>query len=301
MKRISNLIPLLTAIAFFSLLLIASCSKERSSGATPAQEQEASQVSSESDAEADLVFNGVFDNAMGVNNDLGIAGTGVFTGKTDTLVPVPRCFTVTITRASANVLFPAHVVIDFGTAGCPGPDGHLRRGKIIIEYTNRLIIPGASATVTLDGFYVDSVKVQGTLTVTNASANSTRIFKVDVTGAKLTRPNGNYTEWTSHKTITQIEGFNTPDFPRDDVFRIEGNSNGHARRGNLIVGWESGITEPLIKRFTCQWVVKGIIKTVRVNSSATSPWVATLNFGTGGCDDQAIVTINGVAHQITLP
>lgn len=301
MKRIFNLIPLLTACFFLSLLFIASCSKERSSGSTPQQEQEASQVSSESDAEADLIFNGVFDNAMGVNNDLGIAGTGVFTGKTDTLVPVPHCFTVTITRASATVLFPAHVVIDFGTAGCPGPDGHLRRGKIIIDYTNRLILPGASASVRLDGFYVDSVKVEGTLTVTNASANSTRIFKVDVTGAKLTRPNGNYTEWTSHKTITQIEGFNTPDFPRDDVFKIEGSSNGHARRGNLVVGWESTITEPLIKRFTCQWVVKGKIRTVRVNSTVNSPWVAVLDFGAGGCDDQAIVTINGVPHQITLP
>lgn len=301
MKRIFNLLPLLTAIAFLSLLMIASCSKEKSSGSTPQQEQEASQVSSESDAEADLIFNGVFDNAMGVNNDVGIAGTGVFTGKTDTLVPVPRCFTVTITRASTTALFPVHIVIDFGTAGCPGPDGHLRRGKIIIDYTNRLTVPGATATARLDGFYVDSTGVQGTLTITNASANSTRIFKVDVTGAKLTRPNGNYTEWTSHKTITQIEGMITPDFPRDDIFRIEGNANGHARRGNLIVGWESVITEPLIKRFTCQWVVKGKIRTVRVNSSTTSPWVAVLDFGAGGCDDQAIVTINGVPHQITLP
>jgi hypothetical protein len=47
--------------------------------------------------------------------------------------------------------------------------------------------------------------------------------------------------------------------------------------------------------------VKGRIRTIRINSLPTSPWVAVLDFGNGNCDNLAIITINGVPHQITLP
>ena len=312
MKLKLNLAQLIIAGFFSSLLIIASCSKEKSqSAANTQQEVEASQSSSEADAEAEVVFNGVFDDAMGVNNDVGISGTGIFFGRSssggsqevargDSLTPVGRCFTVTVTHTSAN-LFPVRVLIDFGTAGCPGPDGHIRRGKVIIEYSNRLIYPGAVATTSFDGFYIDSVKVEGTHKITNTSTTNNRQFKVDVVDAKLSRPNGNYTEWTSHKTITQVEGLGTPDMPRDDVFTITGNANGRVKKGSLLVAWESATTEPLYKRFTCQWIVKGRIRTIRVNNTASSPWVAILDFGGPNCDNQAVITINGTAHNITLP
>ncbi|HEY5771115.1 MAG TPA: hypothetical protein VIS75_00755, partial [Chitinophagaceae bacterium] len=61
------------------------------------------------------------------------------------------------------------------------------------------------------------------------------------------------------------------------------------------------ITEPLIKKFTCRWLVKGIIRTARINLATNSPWVATINYGIGDCDNKAVVTINGVPHNITLP
>ncbi|MBL7707699.1 MAG: hypothetical protein JNJ86_01440, partial [Chitinophagaceae bacterium] len=91
-----------------------------------------------------------------------------------------------------------------------------------------------------------------------------------------------------------------PNIPLDDIFKIEGSASGQAQRGNLVVTWESNVIEPLIKRFVCRWIVKGTIKTVRRNANANSPWVAILNFGNGNCDNQAVITINGVSHQITL-
>jgi len=267
-------------------------------------------VSSESDGEAESVFNEVFDDAMGVNNDVGMAGTGIFgraalsNGSMD-LQRLTGCFSVTVTH-STNTFFPVKVVIDFGSAGCTGPDGHLRKGKIINEYTNRLIIPGAVAATTFDGFYIDSIKVEGTHKITNSSSQITtslsRQFTIDIDG-KLSKPNGNYTEWTSQKVITQIEGLVTPDYPRDDVFKLEGSAHGKAKRGSLLVAWESAIVEPLIKKFTCPWIVKGKIKTTRVNTSANSSWVAVLDFdstNTGNCDNKAAITINGTAYNITL-
>jgi len=292
------------------LLMIFSCTKENSQdGTVTQQEEQASMASSESDGEAELVFNGIFDDAMGVSDEVGMAGTGIFgrTYSTNTGVSIDvqrltGCQTVTITHPNSTV-FPVRVVIDFGTSGCAGIDGHVRKGKIIAEYTNRLIVPGAVATTTFDGFYIDSIKVEGTLKITNSTSSVTtqlsRQFTVEVSG-KLTKTNGNYTEWASKKIITQKEGLLTVDYPRDDVFTIEGSSHGKVKRSNLLVAWESAIVEPLIKKFTCRWIVKGKVKTARVNSSTNSTWAALLDFGGGDCDNNATITINGVSHNITL-
>ena len=285
----------LTLVTFlFSLLMFVSCQPENSQILTEEQQQqEASMVSSESDAEAEIVFNDVFDDAMGVNDEVGLEGTG-------TLNRINPCYTITITRLNPPDLFPVKVVIDFGTTGCRGLDGHFRRGKIITEYTGRLIVPGASATTRFDGFYVDSIKVEGIHKIANTSpSNTIRQYTVDVTEAKLTRPSGNYVEWRNHKVITQIEGLLTVS-PLDDIFKIEGSASGKVKRGALLVAWESNILEPLMKKFSCRWIVKGKIKTVRLNSTANSPWIAVLDFGSGTCDNQATITINGVSRQITL-
>jgi len=295
MKSRINLTQIAILAFFFGLLMVTSCAKENSQSATnDEQEVTASQVSSESDGQAELVFNGFFDDAMGVSDEVGMAGTGVF-GR------INACPTVTVTHLNPPSVFPIRVVLDFGNPGCTGNDGHLRSGKIITEYTGRLIYPGAIATTTFDGFYIDNVHVEGIHKITNTSSGTTnRQFTVTVRDAKLTRPNGDYTKWKSDKVITQIEGFITADF-RDDIFSITGSAQGQVKRGNLLVGWESSVTEPLIKRFTCRWIVKGRIRTIRINSLPNSPWIAVLDFGNGNCDNLAIITINGVSHQITLP
>lgn len=287
----------LAAIAFFSFLLIfTACQKEQSqTGDSDLQEIEAAKASSEADGEAEIVFNGVFDDAFGVNDEVGIAGTGVF-GR------VAACPDVTIIRLSPPNLFPVKIILDFGT-GCVGRDGHFRKGKVMTTYTGRLIVPGSMATTTFDGFYFDSIKVEGTHKITNTSPNAipaiTRQFTVVVTDAKLTKPDGNYIEWNSTKIITQIEGLGT-NIPLDDIFSVEGSSSGKVKRGNLIVLWESNIINPLIKKFNCRWIVKGKVRTVRRNADVNTRWVALLDFGNGNCDNQATITINGVTHQITL-
>jgi len=306
MKRMFSPIQLLATILFFSLLIFTSCQKENSQNAD--LENQASEVSSESEAEAEIVFNSIFDDVMGVNDDVGLAGTGIFgrrvpgdpSGSTQyQRGDSTHCFTVTITHPT-NAPFPKHIVIDFGT-GCLGRDGHIRKGKIIIDYTNRLVVPGAKATTTFDRFYIDDMKVEGTHIIENTSTvNVNRQFTVKVIDGKLSKPNGNFIEWNSNKVITQIDGLATPLIPLDDVFKIEGSSNGHAKRGNILVAWQSTITVPLIKRFNCRWIVEGRIRTVRANNSTNSPWIAVLDFGNGTCDNQATITINGVTHQITL-
>ena len=109
------------------------------------------------------------------------------------------------------------------------------------------------------------------------------------------------TEWHSMRTITQIEGRCTSLIPLDDIYEIRGGSGGKVKRGDLLIAWNAEITEPLIKKFTCRWLVKGIIRIARLNLTTNSPWVAAINYGNGDCDNKAIATINGISHIITLP
>jgi hypothetical protein len=305
MKKSALFTRLITAAFFASLVMIA-CKKENSSSLSPAEEEQAANYSTESETENEVVFNDVFDNVMGVNTEVGIGGTGVFgrvsaNGREMGLDSLP-CVQVSITLLNAPARFPMKIIIDFG-AGCLGRDGHTRSGKIITEYSGKLTEPGNSATTRFDGFKFDSISVQGTHKITNTTAagSNQRQFTIDVTDAKLTKPNGNYSMWTSHRVITQIEGNGTPLFPIDDIFKVTGSAHGQVKHGDLIYAWHSEITEPLIKKFTCHWISKGIIKVRRETLATNSQWVATLDYGLGDCDFLATLTINGASHQIQLP
>ena len=298
----------LAILVFVSLIVFGSCKKEISEDTN--QEEFASQASSEADAESDDIFNEVFDNVMGVNADVGFGGTGVFgqmnPGASGGTARLTACPDVTVIHLSGNLdPFPVKIIMDFGT-GCTGRDGRTRSGKIISTYTNRLFVAGAKATTIFENYKVDSIKVQGTHTITNQgetiSANCTRHrWKVEVENAKLSKPNGNYTEWRSTKTITQIDGMCTPLIHLDDIYNIDGGASGKVKRGDLLIAWNSEITDLLVKRFNCRWLVKGVIRIARLNLTTNSPWVATINYGNGDCDNKAVVTINGVPHNITLP
>lgn len=310
MKKSSLITRLITAVFFTSLVLVA-CKKENSASLTPEQEAEAATMSSESEAESEVVFNDVFDNVMGVNTEVGVGGTGVFGrmssgnafGRETRMDSLNSCVQVTITLLNPPARFPMKITIDFGN-GCLGRDGHWRYGKIVTVYTGHLMQPGNSATTTFENFKLDSIKVEGTHkianTTNNTAGNNLRQLTITVTDAKLTKPNGNYIMWNNHRVITQIEGNGTA-MPLDDVFKITGSGRGKVKRGDVLYAWQSEITDPLIKKFICRWISKGIIKVRRETLASNSHWVAILNYGSGPCDYFATLTINGVTNNIQLP
>jgi hypothetical protein len=310
MKR--SLITRIATVALIGTLSgLSACQKDKSaSELTPQEEEQIAVISTESESESDLLFDDVFNNVMGVNDEVGMQGTGIFggrmnsTGRETNIDSMPPCVTVTITQLAAPARFPVRIVTDFGTSGCTGRDGHTRYGKIITTYTGRLTEPGSSATTSFEAYRVDSLQITGTHTTTNTSTPGSnppmRQFTIDVVNGKVTRPNGDYHQRTAHRVITQAEGLGTPLLPLDDVFTITGHSSGTVKRGDLITGWESTIVEPLRKRFTCRWVSKGRVRTVRRNLPDGSPWIALLDYGIGTCDADATLTVNGITHQITL-
>lgn len=305
MKKFYLFTQLITLIFCISLI-ISGCKKEVSAGLTPQQEEKVATLSSQSETETELVFNDVFDNVMGVNAEVGIGGTGVFgriasSGERENGADsIPSCVTLTVTHLNASQFFPVKIVIDFGS-GCVGKDGHTRAGKIITTYFGRLTVAGKSAVTTFEGFRIDSIAVQGTHTITNTTSGNERQFTVDVTDAKLSKPSGAYSQWTSHRVTTQIEGNITPDLSLDDVFSIAGSAYGKVNNGTEVFAWHSEIAEPLKKRFSCHWISKGVLKIWRETLNSDSRWAATLNYGNDTCDFIALLTINGVTTTIKLP
>ena len=298
MKQIITIKTLWISVLALSLFALAGCEKNVDTSAQDQLEAQDSQTSSEADGEAEAYFNDVFDDVMGVNEEVGVGGTGIFGRPTN-------CPVVTVTRLTPGAAFPVRITMDFGTTGCVGRDGRTRKGKIISTYTNRLIVPGAIANTVFDGYYVDSTKVEGIHKITNTGSGQIGNppafqYTVTVTDGKLSRPSGNFIEWNSNKVITQVEGMITS-APVDDIFRIEGSSRGRVSRNGRISLFETNVTEPLMKKFTCRWIVKGKIRTIRISASLPNAWIAVLDFGTGTCDNLATVTINGVTRQIILP
>jgi len=305
MKKIKT-----TGRAFLLLLaagsLFTACDKNSSDNNFSADEIQKLTITSQADAEADVTYDEVFDNVMGVNDDAGVGGNiGVFGGRVAangttgadltaarTSSP-PACLTVTISPQTPGV-FPKTITLDFGT-GCTSQDGHTRRGKMITVYSGRLVIPGSTATTTFVDFYRDSVKVEGTHTITNVSTSNNQSFTTTVNNGRLTRPSGDYIAWNKTKTWVQVEGNGTPNVPIDDVYSITGTANGTVQRGNISAQWSTEITTPIIRKFTCRWAVKGEKKIIR--NSVT----AVLNYGSGACDNLATVLINGNLYNIVLP
>ena len=55
------------------------------------------------------------------------------------------------------------------------------------------------------------------------------------------------------------------------------------------------ITSPLKRDLSCNWISAGTIEL-----QPTGKPLRTIDFGTGTCDNQATVTINGTIYNITL-
>jgi hypothetical protein len=291
-------------IAFISGTLFTACKKEGSENGNSAEQKEFATASMESDSEAEVVYDDVFNNVIGVNSEVAIGGTGVFAGRArrsgeEVLGGVAgadssTCYAVSVVNLNQGSVFPVQVTIDFG-AGCTGKDGRVRKGKVNIVYSNRLIFPGATATTTFDNHYVNGVKVEGTHKIINTSTNNQLSFQVLVEAGKLTRESGATIQWNSEKNFVMTTGLSTPLMRADDTFQVTGEANGSVQTANKLYQWSTTITEPLVKTFTCRWISDGVI-TLKKNGET----VATLDYGNGDCDKNAVLSVAGQTVEISL-
>ncbi|MAE86293.1 MAG: hypothetical protein CMB80_26395 [Flammeovirgaceae bacterium] len=189
----------------------------------------------------------------------------------------------TVDRDTVNQI----ITIDFGD-GCEDRNGTVRSGIIRIAYNELRNVPGAYRIVTFEDFFVDSVGVEGTRTLTNISELSdslSRTFEIKLEGGKLSFPDGT--------TMTRDSEFERTSYLTDGWSNAYVTLTGGAT-GTLIGGTEytmSILDEIVIKRACREDAV--VIPVSGVKEIVSGENVVTIDYGDGSCDNYVDITVNG--------
>jgi len=190
------------------------------------------------------------------------------------------------------------VTIDFGPTDHLCLDLRNRRGKLIVTYSGHYKDSASTHTITTNNYYVDDYQVIFHKTVTNMGTNSHGQVWYNVTvNDSIILATDSIISWTGARTRTWYAGYSTPD-RSDDVYLIGGTTTLTRANGHVFT-YAISSTDPLKVALACKWIEAG---TVTVSSSTFTGGSRTLDYGygTGGCDDQAQLTIGTHTYVITL-
>jgi hypothetical protein len=190
--------------------------------------------------------------------------------------------------------YPKTFTLDYGThTVCE--DGRTRSGLIITELSAPYL---DSATVVLSHFsnYYETVNnidyhLNGTHTVVNLGHINAGhpYYSVKVDSASVVSPAGTI-QWNSLRYREFTAGYDTWFNPFDDAYTITGSANGIDLNGEAFT---VTITEGLQVRFDCPFIKVGKIEVI----NPTRP-IIYIDYGTGDCDANFTVTVNGYTINI---
>ncbi|WP_144017484.1 hypothetical protein [Ekhidna lutea] len=185
------------------------------------------------------------------------------------------------------------LTIDYGD-GCEIRGGRVLKGKIIIEYNERKLVPGAFRIITLEDFFIDEVQVEGTRTLTNISESldDNLTFNIVLEDGKLTFEDGSTATRDADHTKTWIRANN----PLNDEFHVEGGASGSNRED---IRYEVEILEKLVFKRSCR-ASRVFIPVSGIKQITFGDNVAVINFGDGDCDNEVTITINGETTTHTV-
>jgi hypothetical protein len=232
----------------------------------------------------------IFDDVESIADEaaMGIAG-GAYKSTSDSSNGIMGPCAIVTHDTTVN---PRTITIDFGTTNCLCNDGNYRRGKIIVSHSAPYFVPGSVKTITFDNYFVNDNQVLGTKIITNNGRNEANNLNwTKVVDGTIIYSTGETKHWTANRTRELIEGEGTP-IRFDDVFLITGTSTITRINGEIFT---HTILTPLRKEVSCHNIVSGVVEI----TSADKP-TRTLDYGTGECDNLAIVTVNGESHTIIL-
>ncbi|WP_421762890.1 hypothetical protein [Ekhidna sp.] len=185
------------------------------------------------------------------------------------------------------------ITIDYGD-GCEIRGGRVVKGKIIIEYNDRKLVPGAFRIVTLEDFFIDEVQIEGVRTLTNISESidDNPTFNILLEGGKLSFPDGTSATRDADHTKTWIRANN----PLNDEFHVEGEASGSNRED---VRYEVEILEKLVFKRACR-ANRVFIPVSGIKQITFGDNVAVINYGDGDCDNEVTITLNGETFTRTV-
>jgi len=189
--------------------------------------------------------------------------------------------------------------IDFGD-GCTLNSGNIVSGKIIISFVYQPEATSHTINYTFDNFTHNGIAYNGNKTFTrtmittqeNPSPHPQVVMNMDFTA---TLPNGAVYQRIGSRTREIIEGYGD-NILLNNIYKITGQWATTMPSGVI---QNSTITTSLRVKMSCAetnkpLIVSGIITIVRQDTSAT------LDFGSGVCDNLAVFTVNGNSYNIVI-
>jgi hypothetical protein len=269
-------------IAILSTILLSvvmnSCSKDDNND--PATEEESTVSMTNAKVYSDALYDDVSMEVLQVNTDAGLS--------LQPSVNTQACATITVSPNDAT--WPKTVTIDYGTAGCTGANGYIRKGKIIYTLNKKLLTTGAVLTASFDNYSVNGYKLEGTYTITNNGSSAGLNVTIVLTNGKVTYPTGAVYTKASNTTWVQAAGMGTLTV-LDDEFYVTGNGS-VSSSGNTLTAASVG---NLYRTVVCTNTVSGVLNLNYNNITGT------LDFGVGDCDKTAVLTVAGKEYNVVLP
>jgi hypothetical protein len=297
----SKTILIVSILMTLSTLSLISCKKDASYKADQLSDEESMTISEEN-LSADAEYDDITEIGLSAGADLETADLSneqAATNSTEStmgvrldLFPELRFKTGPCTSleiAPFGAAYPKTVTINYGE-GCLCKDGRFRKGSIVLVFSAPIRKPGATVSISLVDYYVNKAHIEGTKTITNLGGNGAIKYSVKIENGKLAFPNGRGFTYDAEKTVTQTEGMDSWTI-RDDAYEIEGNS--HTAYAN---GWTvtKNTEAALLRRISCGWLVKGKIK-IAINDR-----IFYVDFGSGNCDNKAVISWPNGEKEITL-
>jgi len=259
-----------------------SCSKDDSpDNATPPDDLTAQELTA-ARIQSDLVFDDVSSEVLQVtlNGTTGAAST-----------TSAACATVTISPQDLTT-WPKTITIDYGSTGCVGINGWVRKGKISYTLTKLPRETGAVVNVSFDNYFVNGYKLEGSYSITNnGSADANLNITTRLVNGKITYPDGKWYTRTSTINWQQVAGSATASV-LDDEFNVTGEAVIKSSANNELI---TSSKTPLLRKVTCGNFVSGQLN-VAYNGIA-----GVLDFGGGTCDKKATLSLGTRNYEVTLP
>lgn len=253
---------------------------ELSENVTIAEEEVASLKSAEAtDCDVDAAkFGGHL-----MSGGMMLGGSQMFFGRN-----FPPCATVTVD----NDDFPKTITVDY-TDGCEGRMGLVKKGILTIYMTDTILNEGAEYTYTFENMTVGNRAIEKTATLKNLGQNENENWEFSyemLSTTTVEKPEETFIIVREFSGIKEwLAGFATPETSDDQFLR-----NG---AGTITVNddlkFERTVTDLLIDR-ACRYPLSGVIDITRGEESMS------IDFGTGECDNIALVTKDGESEEIEL-
>ena len=193
--------------------------------------------------------------------------------------------------SESDTSFPKTIKIDYGT-GCTSHRGHVKKGKIIVEISDSMLVAGSIKTVRSEDFYVDNMKIDIAAVIKNMGKNNKGNWVVITKYDEIINsPSGNILKESYCDTTEWLSGFETVEVS-DDVFYKSGSG---VKTLNDSIKYSHNIILPLLYDRSCEsLILSGIIDIYRKDKHAV------IDYGNGTCDNIATVTYNDTTETIDL-